>query len=448
MIPFVSGRAEVHGCFDWLDSLVSRGMSPGLERIAALCSSLGKPERKFPSVLVAGTNGKGSTAATLDSILRAAGYRTGFYSSPHLIRVTERLRLGGEEVAKDRLAEALSAVRRVATGGASPAASEATYFEALTAAAFLILAEERVDVAILEVGLGGRCDATNLAPAIASILTPVSIDHTFQLGTTAGEIAREKAGILKIDRLSISAPQSPEALAVIRKVAEAVRSPLQVLDPLSLSDISTSMTGTRFVFDSGAGRLELETPLAGRHQATNAGVAVLAAKALGSIGYSNVDTGSLVRGVRQTRWPGRLDRQIVDGRTYLIDGCHNPDGAASTAEFLVEAGIAGGMILVLGVLADKDAAGIAAPLVRAAKSVVATRPHSERARGEIELAGMIRDVSPETKIDCEPELERALERARELAGPGDVILVAGSLVLAGEALRWIERTGHAAEVSG
>ncbi len=430
--------------FSWLDSLGARGITPGLERIAALCAALGRPERTFPSVLVAGTNGKGSTAATLDAILGAAGYRTGFYSSPHLVRLNERLRIGGEDVPIERLAWALDAVRRIVeTAGDSPAA-RATWFEVMTAAAFRLLSEERVDLAILEVGLGGRCDATNLAPAILSVVTPIGLDHTEMLGSTLAAIAREKAGIVKTTRPAVSAPQPPEAAEVLRRVAESVRAPLEFLEAGSICAVATAAAGTKLAFEGPLGRLELESPLAGAHQATNVALAVIAAGKLAGLGFERIDRDAVLRGVAATRWPGRLERRLVGGQAFFVDGCHNPHGAESVAAFLDEVGLSRRVVIILGVLADKDAAGVVAPLARRARAIVTVRPPSPRGREAAELAEIVRRERPDIPIGVADDFEQAVRLARGFATEGEPILVAGSLVLAGEALAFLDRSGDEA----
>jgi dihydrofolate synthase/folylpolyglutamate synthase len=423
--------------FEWLDSLGSRGIVPGLDRIDDLAARLGNPERRFPSVLVAGTNGKGSTAASLDAILLASGLRSGFYSSPHLLRLNERLRIAGKPVGMERLAAALDEVRRVMEGASGPA-REASWFEAMTAAAFLLLAEERVELAILEIGLGGRCDATNLAPALLSVVTPLGLDHVEMLGGTLAAIAREKAGIFKSGRPALSAPQPEEALRVLREVAAGVGAPLGLLDPDSISEVSTSLEGTRFRFDGPFGHQGLWTPLAGRHQATNAALATLAASKLGELGFAAIEAASVAEGLRTTRWPGRLDRRSALGRSWIVDGCHNPHGARAVAEFLDEGGLAGRFVLLLGILGDKDAAGIAAPLAGRARRIVATRPPGPRGLAAAGLAAIVGESAPGRPVEAVEPLEAAVTRAAELSLPGEPILVAGSLLFAGEILRILE----------
>jgi dihydrofolate synthase/folylpolyglutamate synthase len=308
-------------------------MKLGLAAIDALCERLGRPERSVPSVLVGGTNGKGSTAATLSSIAKACGLKAGLYTSPHLIHVTERIRVEEEDVTGAELDHALERV--FAAADASPAIA-ATYFEAATAAALLIFSGRRLDLAILEVGLGGRFDATNVVPAVLSAVTSIGLDHTEELGPTLSSIAREKAGIFREGRPAI-ARASGEALDVLR--AEAQRRGSAWHDAgneLSVRVREVGIDGTRFDLTTPRQELHLTTPLPGAHQAWNAALAVRAAELLAE-SAAHLTAETIGAGLAGVRWPGRLERFEIGGRCVLLDGCHNAECAAALALLLADA---------------------------------------------------------------------------------------------------------------
>ncbi len=402
-------------------------MKLGLAAIDAVCERLGRPERKVPSVLVAGTNGKGSTAATLSAIARAGGVRAGLYTSPHLARAGERIRVEDADVSDGELDAALESVFRAADG--APAVP-LTYFEALTAAAFVAFSERDLDLSILEVGLGGRYDATNVAPASLSVVTSIGLDHTEDLGGTLAAIAREKAGIFRAGRPALIGPREEEPKEALVKAARECGAVAHLAaDEVRVSGVATGPDGTRFSVETPGGRSDLATPLPGRHQADNVALAVRAAELL-SGDYPGLGRAAISAGVASTRWPGRLEKMSVRGRTVLLDGCHNPQAAFALRSFLVDAGIAGRARLVFGAMADKDVEAMAATLFPAFASVRLVAAPSSRAATAEELrrrtAGIRSDAAPADS------LEAAL---RALAADPDPtpIIVAGSLYLVGEA---------------
>jgi dihydrofolate synthase/folylpolyglutamate synthase len=412
-----------------LESLSPRGVRLGLEAIGAACGRLGRPERSVPSLLIAGTNGKGSTAAMLDALAGSAGLRAGLYTSPHLMDVTERIRICGADVTETRLDEALARVFQACDR--SPAVP-LTYFEALTAAAFWIFSEERLGLAILEVGLGGRFDATNVAPALASTVTSISVDHTPELGTALDGIAREKAGVFRAGRPALARAASPMAREALREAAGLAGAEWHDADEeLSVSTAEVSLSGVSFELSTPERRASLRTALPGLHQAWNAALAVRTAELAPDI-FGSLSAESVERGLRSVRWPGRIEALQAGGRTVLLDGCHNPEGAAALADFLSDAGIAGACPLVFGAMADKDVEGIARVLFPRARSVWLVAAPSERAATCAELArrtdGFAHDVR------CEANVASAL-RALLSRPAGAPIIVAGSLYLVGEARR-------------
>lgn len=405
-------------------------MKLGLAAIDALCERIGRPERSVPSVLVGGTNGKGSTAATLSAIAKACGLRAGLYTSPHLIHVTERIRVEEEDVTCEELDRALERVF-AAADEAPPVA--ATYFEAATAAAFLIFFERRLDLAILEVGLGGRFDATNVAPAVVSAVTSIGLDHTEELGPTVSSIAREKAGIFRAGRPAI-ARAAGEALEVLRVEARQRESIWHDAGAeLSVRVRNVGIEGTRFDVTTPRQELSLTTPLPGSHQAWNAAIAIRAAELLPEP-MSRLTPETIGAGVAGVRWPGRLERFHVAGHPVLLDGCHNAEGAAALAGFLADAGLHGRCRLVFGAMADKDIEGIAEILFPAVRSVTLVAASSPRAASPQELA---RRVPPapgglRTGGGVKEALETLLADS-----DGAPIIVAGSLYLVGEARAWL-----------
>ncbi len=405
-----------------LESLDLRGIKLGLAAIDDVCGRLGRPERAVESVLVAGTNGKGSTAATLASISEAAGLVTGLYTSPHLESVTERIRVRGQDIAADELDAMLAEV--FAAADRAPALA-LTYFEAMTAAAFLAFDRRRLDLAVLEVGLGGRLDATNVAPASVSVVTSIGLDHIEDLGPTLESIAGEKAGIFRAGRPALTVSREPGVRAVFREAAARVGAELHEMPEEARIDVrEAGVSGTRFRLETPLRAYELETPLPGRHQAENAAVAVRAAELL----RPGIDAGAIARGVARTRWPGRLEAFRVRGAAVLLDGCHNAAGAEALARFIAEGRIAPD--LVFGAMADKDIEAMAAVLGPAVGRIRLVPLPSPRAARPDELARRFAAARP----DAAPaeSLATALE---ELLNPpaAETIIIAGSLYLVGEA---------------
>jgi len=421
----VGNRVDSRPHLSRLESLAARGIRLGLSAIDAVCERLGRPEARVPSVLVAGTNGKGSTAATLAAIAEEAGLRTGLYTSPHLIAVTERIRLGADDLAPDALDASLG---RVFEAADRAPAVPLTYFEALTAAAFAVFAEAALDLAVLEVGLGGRHDATNVAPARMSLVTSIGYDHMADLGPTLDAIAREKAGVFRRDRPALAWTDHADARRAIREAAASTGALLHEVDrEVSIAGLRTDLSGSRFALQTPVRRYSLSTPLPGRHQARNAALAVRAAE-LWAEAEPRIGADAIRAGVEMVRWPGRLESFRVGGRTVLLDGCHNAEGAAALARFLDDAGIRGD--LVFGAMADKQIEEIGRLLLPRVARVRFTAPAVERACPPDELAARLCGLAPESSTA--PSVESAL--AAELASARtEPIIVAGSLYLVGEA---------------
>jgi dihydrofolate synthase/folylpolyglutamate synthase len=397
------------------------GMRPGLERIEALLDALGRPERAYTIAQIGGTNGKGSVAAMLAAMLRAAGRRVGLFTSPHLVSFRERIRVDGEAIGEDALADGVEAL------GTQLARLDASLFEAATALALDHFAREGVEVAVLEVGLGGRFDSTTVGTPAVSVLTSIDLDHQEYLGSTLREIATDKAHIVRAG-VAISAAQAPEAAAVIAARAAAVGVPLLCEGrELSVALRARSLQGQRLDCAGPGWRLDdLAIRLLGTWQPGNTLLAVAAARELGA------GERAIRAGLARARWPGRFDVRPRPGGGWLVlDGAHNPAGARALAQSLHAYFGDAPTVFVLGVLRDKDAAGILAPLVGRARKLVLTASANPRAAAPAELAGL---VPPGLPVTLASSVGEALAIAE--AEPGTPILcVAGSLSLVGDALR-------------
>ncbi|GMR23786.1 MAG: folylpolyglutamate synthase/dihydrofolate synthase family protein [Acidobacteriota bacterium] len=416
----------------YLKSREKFGIKFGLSNIDQLAAALGRPERRFPSVLIAGTNGKGSTAALCQSILTAAGYRTGRYTSPHIRFLEERIQVDGRPIAPDELA---SVVARVAD--AAQTLTEPTFFEAITASAFAFFADCDVDAAVLEVGMGGRWDATNIAPASVSVITPIGFDHERFLGDSIAAIASEKAAIIKEGRPVVIGELAPEALGVVRdearlKNADLIRardgSEIQVVELLLIDPVHPVQRVRLTTPECDYGNVDL--PLLGEHQLDNLVLAVRVAELL----EPELTAEQVREGVRSTQWLGRL-QQVEGTPALLLDAAHNVMAAEQLGRFL-KAHPRENRVLLFGVMKDKRVYEMLEQLLPHVSHFVATRPEMSRARGPEPLASFARDRG--TPAEAIASSERALARARELAGPTGEVVVAGSIFLLGEVVVALE----------
>jgi dihydrofolate synthase/folylpolyglutamate synthase len=427
----------------WLDALQGSGIRPGLSRMRALLRELGNPERACPSIIVAGTNGKGSTSSTLASILNASGYRTGLYTSPHLVELRERWMVGDSMISSDALSSAIEQLR----AAADRANIVPTYFEALTLLAFIAFADAQCEVMVLEVGMGGRLDATNVVRPLAALITPIGFDHTEFLGTTIRQIAGEKAGVIHRGAIVLTSNDDPRVLGVLRHRAAMFGNPFHVV---------TSRHST---------------PLAGEFQERNAALAVRAAEELASLLPSRSAGGppavppparrhvteirqraaggtadepsalrpaqitpeSIERGVLMTRWRGRLERIERDGKTIWIDGGHNAHAIAAIVPFIAEH-VPPPRLLVFGIMSDKNIAEVTSALFPLFEAIIATEPYPPRS----ELASRLVLLAGGRGV-AEPDPWLAIEKA--LASEYSSIVIAGSLYLAGAAIEFFSRGG-------
>ena len=404
-----------------------------LENITILLERLGRPDRAFPCVHIAGTNGKGSTAAFLEKILRDAGFRTGLNTSPHLERINERIRISGKEIANQRFSEIFTRIHAVIEELLAEGKLRAhpTYFECVTALAFEAFARERVEFAVIEVGLGGRLDATNVVTPLASIITRIDFDHENYLGHSLREIAGEKAGILKAQVPAVFAPQLPEARHVLLQRAAELRCPMVETGEAYRMEGEETKDGwaraTAVEIASGSSYL-LEPRLAGRFQLQNALNAVAAARILQGRSYRVTDE-DIVSGIATTEWPGRLERLQTRPDVYL-DGAHNPGAARELARFLDENFAGRKVFVIFGAMRDKAVDEVTGMLFPRAHEVIFTQPGTPRAVSARQLAEMAGDHA--RKFAVIEDAEQALESALAKAGPEDAIFITGSLYLVGE----------------
>jgi dihydrofolate synthase / folylpolyglutamate synthase len=435
-----------------------------LAHMRVLLEALGHPERRFPAVLIAGTNGKGSTAATLASILQASGLRTGLYTSPHLVRINERIRIDGEEIGDSDFALLHDVVNRTAERLVSEGDLpwHPSFFEMLTAMAFEFLAQRKVEIAVLEVGMGGRLDATNVIEPRVSVITDISLDHQKFLGDTIPEIAREKAGIIRPGAVVVTLPQLPQANDVIGNTilelgAQGV-SAVQYVPPVSpasdgyvvsvkepltakigkedakISSVVSYRYLSRYPLNVTGNEILVETALIGRHQLRNVALAIAAAEELSKQGFP-VTPDSIERGIRQTRWPGRF--QVVpateNAPEYVFDVAHNPAGAWALRSTLTAAYDGRPLTFVFGALRDKAIAEIAEILFPLAEQVIATQADNPRSASPEEIRAASARVSVE--IEQAVNVPSALARAQEVVGPAGLVVVTGSIYIVGEAMQ-------------
>lgn len=394
------------------------GMKPGLERIRTTLHALSDPQDAVQTIHVAGTNGKGSTAAFLTSILRAGGHKTGLFTSPHLIAFPERIRLDDREVSENDVVYLADRVLSVAPPGT-------TFFEIVTAMAYLFFAEKGAELAVMEVGMGGRFDATNIASGVLSIITPIDLDHAEYLGNTLGLIAREKAGVVKAGRPVVCSSQVTEAGEVIRQQCLELGSPFyQDGHDFSATWESNGISYSGIEWTMHA----LQPGIPGRYQAMNLATAICAVELLKQQGV-DLSPENVRSGAEQAFWPGRMELFAGPPRV-LLDGAHNPAGAKALAGALVDF-TRKAVILVAGIVGDKDAEGILEPLLPLANIVITVSPSVPRGLGSAELAEQCRSLGHQA-IDA-GGIAKGLEMALNLAHPEDLILVCGSLFVVGEA---------------
>lgn len=416
--------------------------------VREMLAALNHPERRFPSILIAGTNGKGSTAATLSSMLRVAGYKTALYSSPHLLRINERIRVNGETISDAEFSELHNRVERIAQqlldGEKLP--WHPSFFEMLTTMAFEYFASVGIEIAVLEVGMGGRLDATNVVDPLISVITDVSLDHQRYLGNTVAEIAGEKAGIIRDNGVVVTLPQHPEASYVIGQAildhhARGVNA-ARYVPPLSpgaaayLAGRPLAAPGrNRYPLAVMGEEIEVDSPLAGRHQLRNVALAIATAEELAQFGFK-VTPKQVEQGIRETHWLGRFQvlppSAATQHREMVLDVAHNPAGAWALRSALSENFAARELIFIFAAMRDKPLQEMAEILFPLAERVVVTHVNNPRAATTIELRKAAARTG--TPLHEEESTATALARACILAKRDGLIVVTGSIFLVGEVM--------------
>ena len=440
----MSDRSRADAVYDaLLERAGERWVQPRKERTARILELLDDPQKTYRVVHITGTNGKTSTARMIESLLRAHGLRTGLFSSPHLERFTERILIDGEPIADAAIADAWDEIEpfvgivdaELEKAGDAPL----TFFELLTVLAFVSASDAPVDVLVLEVGMGGEWDSTNTADGDVAVFAPIAIDHTDRLGDTIEKIATVKAGIIKEGAAVVSAQQPAEAAAVLQRVAAAKNATIAFEgDQFGLADQKLAVGGQLLTIRGLAGNyVEEYLPLYGAHQGHNAALAVAAVESLIGAGTQRVADDIMTDGLQGATSPGRLQLLGI-APTVVVDAAHNPHGAQALAQSLDDSFDFDEWGLVLGVLADKDAAGIVASLAPAAAHIFATAPESDRAGDADSLADVVESAGYRATVHH--SLADAADAAREWAASSDrrAVVIAGSIVLAGEAISLAE----------
>ena len=411
----------------YLSGLNSLGIRLGLDPIRSLLGRLNDPQESFPSVLIAGTNGKGSVAAMTASILSTAGFRTGLYTSPDLIDVRERIRIDGRMISREDMASCAEEVQ-------GRIREEVSYFEFLTAMAFLHFQRRKADIAVLEVGMGGRLDATNVVVPLVSVITNISLEHREHLGNTLAEIAREKGGIIKEGGVCLTAARQKPVIGTLEAICRE-RGGARLYRVGKEIRTTIHRDGTFSYRGVGRRHERLLCPLAGKHQISNAALALAAVEQVRDAGF-RVGEAAVSEGLKQAHWEGRLEI-LQRSPMLLVDGAHNPAGVATLCRALRNDFPHRRLILLFGVLGDKDYRTMARRLFPLADRVILTRPHSERALSPDRLLASAGAVS---NVEVVEDPGRALRHALSLAGEGDLVCAAGSLYLVGE-IKKLQRIG-------
>jgi len=440
--------AEIRAALDYLDSFTNYEREPGyqytgqamnLDRVRKLLQAVNSPEKALSAIHIAGTKGKGSAAKMIHAILTAAGYRTGLYTSPHLVFKNERIQVNEEMISDSELAAAVQALRPgVDAVHSDPALGKITYFEMLTAAAFHHFAAKKTAYAVLETGLGGRFDATNVCSSLLTVITPISLDHTDLLGKTIPEIAQEKAMIIKPSAKVVVLPQPEDAMQVIEK--RALETAAQIfpvskfyqwqLNSIYPQEMSFDLKGKRNL-------PALRTKMVGPRQMMNAAAAVLVCDLLAQQG-AKISDDTIRYGLARARMAGRFQTVDFMGRTIIFDGAHNTESAKALTETLALVYPGEKFSFIIGMSADKDAEGFLAEIKPAAKQIILTQSKHPRAAKPDQLKAAAADFPA---LIIEPALENALERISKLTRPGERLVITGSFFLVGEAIQWLMEKG-------
>jgi dihydrofolate synthase/folylpolyglutamate synthase len=441
IMDYVEAIAYLHGLTDYETKRVRRYTPEtfDLSRVERLLEAVGSPHRHFESVHIAGTKGKGSTAAMVESCLRTAGYRTALYTSPHLHTFRERIRVGGHKISRDEVVALVKELRPLIERRPG-----LTTFEVITTMGFLHFARSDVELAVVEVGLGGRLDATNVLTPEVAVITSISLDHTYLLGDTLGEVAQEKGGIIKSGIPTVSAPQRAEAIQALETIAQRREAPLiEVCRDWDYEAGPADREGQTFKvrqIANGSSPLvgEYWIPLLGRHQLENAASAVVTLDKLREQGFE-VPVEAVRHGLRDVRWPGRLEILGQDP-LVIVDCAHNPYSARTLRQALEEWFPERSWVLVFGASADKDVTGMLEALVPISDYIIVTRADHPRAMAPIELADVVAEVGGGAEVSV--NVSKSLERALAMMDPGNGLLATGSIFLVADLREaWAHHTG-------
>ncbi|MEQ8196976.1 MAG: folylpolyglutamate synthase/dihydrofolate synthase family protein [Clostridiaceae bacterium] len=420
-------------CMSYIHGLNKFGMNFGLSRTERILELLGDPHKRIKFIHVAGTNGKGSTTAIISSILKTAGYKTGMFTSPFLEEFEERIQINGNNIPKEHLIRYTEMVREVIDQVAAEGMGHPTEFEVITCIMFKYFSDMEVDFGVVEVGLGGTLDSTNVLTPVLSVITSISYDHMNVLGNTIQEIAAEKAGIIKEGIPAVIYPQEKETLKVIQEKAEMCKSQLYYIDIDNSSFLqvinkdSRILQRVRYILKDE--EIILDLPLLGKHQITNCLTALTAVKALEVQCGIEIDDNSIKKGIESVIWKGRMEVMRYNP-LVVIDGAHNIDGIKKLKENLKTYFSYNNLILILGILADKQVDEMIKEICPEAKEVIAVTPNSERA----ELSEVLRDKILENNLNAisKNSYEDAYRYALSRLGEGDMLLISGSLYMIGD----------------
>lgn len=426
---------------EYIEANLKGGCNPGLSRIENLLELLGNPHKAIKAVHIAGTNGKGSITAMISSILKEEGYRVGTYISPHLQSITERYLINGMKIEESMFADYVAVIKKSIDEMIAAGKEKPSQFEALTALAFLHFKNMGVDIAVVEVGLGGRFDATNVLDSVISVITSISYDHMDILGNTIEKIAYEKAGIIKRNQITILYPQRfQEAEKVIEAVCKEQETICVKVLPEDISQKGFELDGQIMDYSyNGEIYRDIKLPLLGDHQLLNAAVAITAVTKLKELGYQ-ISEDSIRKGIENVKWPGRLSI-ISKNPLIIIDGAHNEDGIYALSQALKKYFIHKNIIMVIGMLRDKnhrDSIRLLGPL---ASKMIATEPMSDRALSAEELAEEAKEHCPE--VYAIPSITHAIEKAKDVVDNNSIVVICGSLYLIGEVYNIISNENKA-----
>ncbi len=403
----------------YISSLNIDVMHFGLTAISELLSRLGNPQNSYKTILIAGTNGKGSTAAMTASILQAAGYKTGLYTSPHLIDVRERIRVDQKQISASNFSKIISAVKEKVE-------QPATYFEVLTAAALLYFQRRKVDIAVLETGLGGRLDATNVCQPLVSVITNIAFDHTAYLGKTLTAIAREKAGIIKQNGVCITAAKQKRVIEVLENICRRNKAGFYRLGKdMQIKQLENGLSAYSGLYKNFN---DLAVPLIGTHQLENAALALAALEIAGLNGFA-VDAAAIKKGLRNTKWSGRMEI-LCREPLFVVDGAHNPAGINALCRSLKNDFTYRRLILIFSALSDKDYCQMLPKIAPLADQIILTQLQAGRAEPVANIHECVKKMGYEAVIT--QNVPESMERALEMADKRDMICAAGSLYLVGE----------------